>query len=789
MNIALMSLAGLGLLGSYVAMKRKDPSINTSSCFFEKLAYPLYHFFNEYHSNSLFLIDSIKENSILCNTPFGELYGIEINSGSTLPKFVNEDIINSLIRNYKDDENAFFFYVMHNQGKFQKQYIFSYNENIVKTIGRSLGVQLLSGQELCNVLYNLYLQNNFFESNKKLITGLKIEKDSIYSEPEFMAFKRLARQAILRNFKEVDIYQGFKHLDIKSTSINQIFKLKFEGAIWFYFDISKKQIDKHIDKLINYSKLVGDKKPFVDLKESYNKKEQELLIVNAVAYLKNYEKDVIGQLESCLKTSFIQKELHKTSHLQKSPLKFRDDEFDFIVKSDFLNNFISSIHKKECDKPDIYGIDKNGAFINYSFSKENRNGHSCILAKSGAGKSFSKQKMITQLIELDISSGKCLNLGKEGGNVRVRSYDIGFSDQNLVNLIQSNPENKVAYISSTPYTFSYNIVGFQTFENKKLFEKDLQFNTDLISVILETQNSEALTINESSFFKTIVRDIYSSRDFQRYRVSSLKLKNPELYNEILSLNYRSEDYLEDLKESKFNFLKTPLLNDVVKIANKEGQNQQLKEEERRDYLSLSRKLSAIEKLDLFSHFDRIDIQDADFLYMDLNDFKETSLFVPIFLSIFQKTYLKDRDYALSRKSKGLNSPKLFYAIEEAANYFRVNFFVTMFAKLAREARKYNVHLCFITQDANDIPKEILKNLNTRIFLLEPSKKEEAIDEAMESFNIPIEVENALRTTDEFEMCFWYSKGVFHMKFDISPEEHKLFSTNPEEGNDRNDNKI
>lgn len=45
--------------------------------------------------------------------------------------------------------------------------------------------------------------------------------------------------------------------------------------------------------------------------------------------------------------------------------------------------------------------------------------------------------------------------------------------------------------------------------------------------------------------------------------------------------------------------------------------------------------------------------------MDLNNFKESSLFTPIFLSIFQKTYLKDREYALSRKNQGLDFPKIF----------------------------------------------------------------------------------------------------------------------------------
>ncbi len=780
MNIALLTLSGLALAGTYFGFKKKDPNTNISSCFFDKLATPLYTLFNEYHSNSLLLIDSIKENSILCNTPYSELFGIEISSYSTLPNYINSNEIDSLISNLKENNDAFFYYVLQKQEKFQKQYILSYNKTLIKILASYFGVNLLSGVELCNIIYNQYLQNNFYEEDKKLKTALTIQKNTELSEPEFMIFKRLAKQAIRKNYNDIEIFQGFRHLDINQASIEKIFKLNFEGSIWFYFDISTLQIEKHIDKLINYSKLLGDKKPFVELKKSYENKEYDLVVVNAIAYLKKYDSEIIGSLGSYLKTSFISKESYKSSHLQKTPLKFRDSEFDFIVKDSFLHNFIASTHKKQTNTPDIYGIDKNGAFINFAFQEENFNPHSCIIAKSGAGKSVAKQKIISQMIGLNFENGKCSNLGKNGVNVRIRSYDIGFSDEKLIRLIKLNPDNNIAHIASNFYDFSYNLVGFIDFENKDLFEADLTFNTDLVSIILETQNSEPLTSNESGNFKSIIRKIYHTKQYQRYRVRDLKDKNKEVYEKLINLNYLESTFLQDIKEKEFNFLKTPLLIDVIKFANKEGQNQQIKENERQDYLNLARKLDGIDKLEIFSDFDKIDISDVDFLSMDLNNFKESSLFTPIFLSIFQKTYLKDREYALSRKNQGLDFPKIFYAIEEARNYFRVNYFTTMFEKIAFESRKYGVHLCFIVQDADHIPKRILKNLDTRIFMLSPLKKLEAINEAKENFDIPKNVEIALTNTEEHEMCFWYSKGIFHMKFDIPKNEMKIFTTNPDD---------
>ena len=568
---------------------------------------------------------------------------------------------------------------------------------------------------------------------------------------------------------------------MSESNIQQLFKLNFEGSIWFFIDISARHIQNHITRLLNYSKMVGDKKPFVELQQSYMAKECDLAIINAVAYLKHYNEEIIGNLGSSLKTSFISKELLRNRHLQKNMIKYRDAEFDFLVKSNYLHNFIASVHKRCVAKPDIFGIDKNGAFINYSFSAENDNPHLCLIAKPGSGKSVSKQKIMAQMIGLNFSNGECSSLGKEAGQTRIRSYDIGFSDEKFISLLKNNPHNKVAHIESDFYSFAYNIVNLPDPErNADIFEADMQFNIDLASVILETQNAQPLTINETAYFKEILRKVYKTKEYQRYRVRDLENKNKEAHQKLLELGYENTTFLADIKEEEFDYLKVPKLIDIVKFARKQGQNMQLKESDRIDYVELARKLDAIEKLDIFSDFDKISIDDVDVLSMDLNNFKESSLFTPIFLSIFQKVYLKDREYALACKRANRPAPKLFYAIEEAKNYFVVPYFTRMLEKVALEARKYNVHLCFVVQNAEHIPLMILKNLDTRIFLLRPDKKLEVINEAKNSLEIPKNVEIGLLNTDKHELCVWYSSGCFHLKFEISDEEMKVFSTNPNE---------
>lgn len=778
MNLSLLTLGGLALMGTYFGYKKKDSSASLSNCFLDKIAQPLYNLFVEYHSNSLFQIDYIKEDYIICNTPYEKLYGIELVSNENIEKHIHNETIKELIRDSKDNENGFFYYMILKQGHYQKQYIFSHNKIIVKFLGKYFNTKLLSGLELTNVLYNCFLENSFFIEDKQLKQALHIQKDSLESEPEFLSFKRLAKQAIAKNYKQIDIFQAYKHLEIKESNILNLFNLNFTGCIWFYIDLSSSHIKNQISRLLNYAKFVGDKRPFVELEQSYHNKECDLALINAIAFLKDYDEEVIGQMGSNLKVSFIPKELKRSLHLQKNPIKYRDSEFDFLVKEEFLYNFIASIHKKHTSKPDIYGIDKQGGFINYSFSGENKNPHIAIIATSGAGKSVSKLKIMAQMIGLNFSNGECSNLGKGIGQVRLRSYDIGFSDKKFIQLLKANTKNKVAHLASSFYDFSYNLLHFPHKENQELFEADLTFNVDLVSIILESQNSEALNINEVAFFKESIKKMLKNKEYQRYRIMNLKEKNKEDYEKLLALNYKESDFLENVKEVEFKHLQTPLLIDLVKWTNKESKNMQLKEEDRKTYESLARKLDAIEKLDLFSNFDKMDITDVDVLSMDLNNFKESSLFAPIFLSIFQKTYLKDREFALKCKDKNIPAPKLFYAIEEAKNYFRVPYFTTMYEKVALEARKYNVHLCFVMQNANHIPKGILENLATRIFLLTPDKKLEIINEAKESLDIPKNVEIGLLNTQEYEMCIWYSYGVFHMKFNINEDEMKIFSTNP-----------
>ena len=102
----------------------------------------------------------------------------------------------------------------------------------------------------------------------------------------------------------------------------------------------------------------------------------------------------------------------------------------------------------------------------------------------------------------------------------------------------------------------------------------------------------------------------------------------------------------------------------------------------------------------------------------------------------------------------------------------------MFEKVALEARKYNVHLCLIVQNAEHIPQGIIKNIDTKMILLTPETKLQVIKELEDAISLEDKAREALTNTERFELCIIYKTGVAQMKFEISEDEMKVFSTNP-----------
>lgn len=382
MNFATLALIGLAGAGIYRGLK----NTNKSNTLFEKIIIPLNSILNEYVSNSGLIVDIVEDDYIRINTPLQKLYGLELVGYDNVPNYLSDDTIKEIFRDYKKFDDSYLFYCIHKQGKYQKQFLFSHNKNLLNSIAIYYDLKLLSGQELLNAIFDLYLQNTYFEENKQLKRNITIDFENDLN-PGFLSFKKIAKQAVYKNLSEIDIFQSYKALEgISKSDISKIFrKIDFDGCVWVFFDFNQRRIENNISFLINSSKWSGNKQIFVSLKEQYIAGDVELLIVNSVALFKRYDSSAIGSLGTSLKNAYIPKDIFRSEVLRKTPLKYKDSDFDFLVESNYFRNYIATLHKRNNAKPDIYGLDKNKSFVNYSFSDENNTPHMCIIAESGSG--------------------------------------------------------------------------------------------------------------------------------------------------------------------------------------------------------------------------------------------------------------------------------------------------------------------------------------------------------------------------------------------------------------------
>lgn len=768
--LAILALCG----GAYYGYRSSKVQGAIDKTLFGKILAPAQDFINDFYSNKGLIIDDINEDNILVNTMYKNLYGVKLEGTSNNPVYLDELGVNELFRTYQNQDNAFFWYVIFKDKFYHRQYLFSYNKPLLQTIADKFSLKLLSGEELANVVLDLFLQNNFYIENKDIHRTIELNFNSKY-ESNYRVFSKLARENIYQNLNRTDLYQSYKSVEnVDKTNIQQLYKMNFSGAIWTYFDISRRSVENYISRLINTAKWTGKKQIFMDLKTAYDTGAERFAIVNSTAHFKEIDESILGTFGTSLKVNFLKKDIFKKNSLQKTPLKFRDSEYDFLVPESFVANYISCVHKARTRKADFWGFDKNGGFTNYSFAADNDNPHAIIVANTGAGKSYTLQKIITSMIDVNYETHKAENLGKD--KVVVRYYDIGFSNAKLIEFLKENKENSLIHVESDFANFSYNLVNLDESSNEA-FEGDLMFSADLVSLILSSQaGAEPLTLNEFSTYKEILRDIYTGKvERQRYRI--LNIKNSKLKNRLLAAGYAATEELINLPE-QYNFLKKPLLEEVIKRAELQAQNQQIQSDDRAVFDSLRRKLDSIKKLNYFSDFDTEDATIADFLSMDLNNYKENSLFVPIFVSVFQKTYMKDRAYAIKRKAEGKSVSKKLYILEESPNFFRVPYFCVMIEKLALEARKYGVHLILIAQLAEQLPSNILKVADTRILMTSPDKKSDLIASLKATLNPDEKIIKRVEETDKYEMCIWYSKGVFNLKLQISEFENRLFNSDP-----------
>lgn len=787
MDLQTLLWGSAAFVGTGVAMNKVDPKLTFSSCIYDKVLIPINNMVNKRSTEDILEVLAIHENYIEINTHHKTLYAIELSGNDTIEQPLSSLTMDTLYEFAAKDAKGYFYQAILKDENYQKQYIFSYSKDVIEIIARTLDITLLSGKEIIDVLFDLFLDNSFYIQDKQIHRQLNISEDETVSYlPIETTFNKVLKNNIYQNLNSLAVYNGVKIKDTPhKINYNSLYELDFTGVIWAYFDFNQSRSLKYAQNLVDQRKFYGGKEPFVDYAYDVEKGMEKVITVNFEILAKKMTLSTLNKVSEILSVNFTLKKNKLTSSIAKTQLKYRDTRFDLPANISFLYDRISPVHKKASKSPDFFGQDAKKAHINFSFSMDNDNPHSLIVAPTGSGKSVAKQKMLSQMIEIDFKTGFASKLGLDSFQYGIRNFDIGESDKPTFLLLSKNKKNNVGEIKGRLKDFSFNLLNFELDEKDEPIVEDIQFSSDLISMILESQSSElsenvGLNIQEMGKFKEIVRHIYKTGEFQEFKVRRLKEKRISLYEELINLGYNDNTKLKDLKEQEYSYLKVPLLSDVIKIANIRKTNQQISAKEQEGYSNLYEKLSDVDSLEYFSDYDNLKISDTAYLYAELNNIKESTLFVPMFFGIFWKVYIKDRNRALFYKSQNKVLPKLIYVIEESSNYFRFKTFQTMFEKLVYEARKYNIHMMFIIQNVEEIPYTIFKNINTRIFLFPPDQKEDIISFIKDKFKAPEKVVTTMNKSKQYNLIIWYNRGIVNMELIYKKEEIKYFGTNPNE---------
>ena len=695
---------------------------------------------------------------------------------------------------------------------YQGSYLFCTNEDIALSIKESMNLEMLSSMGIINALFDSYLINDYYVSTDKRLTSsialgidrlylkeevdIDVDKPLIPIEMDVLYFKgkEIMKEAVAHIEKDFTVFQSFKFSPKESTVFSNIYRVPWEGAIYMYIDLSYDIAHAKAKQLKLSTRDEGGQanEYATRLFDLVDSKDIDVCLANCVMVLKN-SKDR-PDISAALGVEFIEKHIGVREILAKTLLLKRDADFSSLVMTKHLQKYFAVVHKKDATREienkkievDFYGKDINGAFVNYVF-RENTNPHTIVIAGSGSGKSFSIQKIISQIIGFCAKTLISKNLFKK----QIRYFDVGFSAQNFIRAIRINHGDLVDEISPSLDDMRFNLVDIEKITSEStmmgaISEDDLSFKMSIFDLALESNRTDRMGAEELAEIKSAIRDLYSNKIYKNLSLAELKSDGfVKVYDTLIEKGYKQYSTLDDIKEEDeyiVNKFKKPTLPEVYTFLQTRSQNKSLSEVVIKTIQTAMQKVKAIDSLGTFSKHPLFEFGKNNFVYFDVNNIKgDPRVFAPIYMYILMSYYNNDMKQALNirfktKKEKFDTIPQSYYIIEEAHNFMRYESFKVTFEILAREARKYGVHMIFISQQMLDIPKSIISSIATRIYMAEEEKKDENINAIRDHVGLSKEVEWTFRQTLPYQMLVHYDKGVFGCKFDISKEETALFTS-------------
>lgn len=763
-------------------------------------------------------------NGIKINNPQypNGIYAVELTTASNTANFLEQKDIDAIHRTFKYKNDAFLIWALIKKDLYQKNYIFSYNKDMIKFIADKYGVQMVKNNDMLNVLYDLTLDNDYkidkASNSFKRVLDCSTNLDFKYVHE---TFNSIIGNAMLNNLEDMNLYQAVGYKQTSSPSrVSELFRLPFRGAIYTYVSFNKNSVESVAnEKIIGTKFAESDKNESIRIMlDSVKEGTMDAVLMNTVALVdkKNDDDSIYSTIADCLNLIF-KKHSHNLNMrkriIKNTPLIKRHNTFSEIVRTAFLDNYICSVHKEQSRDAQMFGTDINGAFTSYNLkyptqALENTRESFFVGGETGSSKTTFINTLKSQMIKFNWGTYK---LGDMNG-YKFREFDIKKSLRPFAEFVGKHNKNSVSILETRLNEFAYNLLSIKINDDDILDQEDLAFCKDTTSFILEAKDStlkQGLEFDEDSLYGKLIEEVYVQKKYEHITISSLGYYQETLAKELLDLGYSPNTTLDKITQEEYQYLKKPTMQAVIALLNKMFTNNEITKDETKykTVMNLRKKLTAIDDLGsssndgrkvpgYFSRYEAFDINsDKRWLLFDMDLVKGNKEYAPIQWILLNKMVNQDMKDQIELRKKGLPEPKIIYLLEEAHNVFSHPLFKSkdgeegVLDKAAREWRSYNIILGIITQKSRHIPAEVYEAIETKFFLFPGDENKgksdgESVDVQIlgNKDNIGIKdllglkessIELMMRTP-KYHACAVNEHGTFVIKLDTTQKMRDVF---------------
>ena len=764
------------------------------------------------------------------------LYGVSLESGSNLPLQIS--YFERLVETYgaNEDSRLFCFYtkspfrmdgVDENFCTKQNFYIFSHSKTLLLEIVQFYETELLSAKGQFLAFLDIGLNSNFYNDVDTLelksyleVLNLPIDRmaylfRALYAEGIYAA----TTQSPISN-RTMKVYQGIGTNSFFAPSKPDIIRAmsaEWCGYLNFSLELNTKKIRWEITQRKQYvAKIELDKEVkdgFRMIEEEFEKNPSHFLLINCVLVTDTPE--TIQDISEALNINFIEKKLFAKDIIYNTTIRERDVGYDFIIATSDAKKFISRVHRTqnpELIRPaEICGRDVNGSYTQFSFY-ESAVPHSAVIAKSRSGKTVYILGLIAQAIRakivadphyiedsrdiLENSPVIVESVSRLGEDVGIVQFDIGYSGLKWITQLHRLLPKQVNIYSDNLNKLRFGLTDVKTFtEAGRVFldKTDALFLIKTISSLFELNGQKPLTTHEAQAVIDVLAELFADKSYKGLTFRELKEIGgyekllEDIEEELGELDEFSATTEVDLPEH-YAFCQVPLMSDVIRVLKIRAKAQRIEEEERAIYNSTALKLKPISEDPFFGYYNRTNIPSLDYFYMELESLKKLgdNVFIPIYLMVFQQQYRKDIAKAQIAKNKNRATVEKIYIMEEAHNLFKIPSLSSFFGEVVREAARYGIVFVFITQNADDIPEEVLLNLGNRILMPAPGIDREnqvaqlsyfwQTDDESSKESKEVNTDFFKRYSKRFAAVIKNANGVFTLEQRMTKEQVWLFNS-------------